>query len=337
MYSDKTGDFIRECYRGKNILVTGGAGAIGSNLVSALASMEVNKVIILDDLSSSAEWLVPTGPNIEFVKGDILNEQDLRRVFFHRPSIVFHLAALFANQNSVDHPETDLLVNGMGTLRVLQSSVIAGVERVVYASSSSAVYAGLPMPLVEDSISLRADTPYQATKMLGELYCTFFQSYYGLSTVRARFFNSYGPGELPGKYRNVIPNFIFLALQGKPLPVMGTGEDTRDWTYIDDIVDGLLRMGCIERASGEVFNLGTGTETQVIEVAKLVNELTENQAGIEFVQKRLWDRTTRRVASIEKAQSLLGYAPRHLLYDGIATTIAWFRQHWEKLVDEVGE
>ena len=332
MPSNNMDDFIKDYYRGKNILVTGGAGAIGSNLVSALASMEVNRVIILDNLSSSAEWLVPIGDNIEFVKGDILDEQDLHRVFLYRPLIVFHLAALFANQNSVDHPETDLLVNGMGTLRVLQNCVIAGVKRVVFASSSS-VYLGLSMPLLESSVSLKADTPYQASKMLGELYCTFFQSHYGLSTARVRFFNSYGPGELPGQYRNVIPNFIYLALQGKPLPVMGTGEDTRDWTYIDDIVDGLLLLGCVEQASGEAFNIGTGIETQIIEIARLINELTQNQGGIEFVKKRSWDKTTRRLASIEKAQSLLGYAPKRTLRDGLTVTIAWFKQHWEKITN----
>ena len=334
MLSNKTDDFIKD-YQDKNILVTGGAGAVGTNLVSALATTNARKVIILDNLSSSTEWMVPTTPNIEFVKGDILNEQDLRRVFLRNPSIVFHLAALFANQNSVDHPEMDLLVNGLGTLRVLQYSVIAGVTRFVYASSSSAVYAGLSMPLIEDSVSLRADTPYQATKMLGELYCTFFQSYYGLSTVRARFFNSYGPGELPGKYRNVIPNFIFLALQGKPLPVMGTGEDTRDWTYVDDIVDALLRMGCVEQASGEAFNIGSGTETPVIKVAQLINEFTGNESGIKFIEKRAWDRTTRRLASIEKAQNLLGYTPRYSLSEGISATIAWFQKHWGKLVSKV--
>jgi len=121
-------------YKGKIILVTGGAGAIGSNLVRALIEKEAH-VIVLDDLSSGQLWNIPSSPNILFVKGDILDEVILKRVFFERPQIVFHLAAFFANQNSVDYPERDLMVNGLGTLRMLEYSVLTGVEKFIYASS----------------------------------------------------------------------------------------------------------------------------------------------------------------------------------------------------------
>jgi len=218
-----------EHYRDKTILVTGGAGAIGSNLTRRLAELGA-QVIILDDLSSGVRWNVPSLPGILFVEGDILDEVKLKRVFFERPQIVFHLAAFFANQNSVDHPERDLMVNGMGTLRLLEYSVFTGVERFIYASSGCSIYGSeSPLPLREELISLHLSTPYQITKMLGELYCNFFYHHYGLKVVKPRFFNSYGPGEVPGQYRNVIPNFIYLALQGQPLPITGTGEETRDF------------------------------------------------------------------------------------------------------------
>ncbi|MGQ9854623.1 MAG: NAD-dependent epimerase/dehydratase family protein, partial [Candidatus Oleimicrobiaceae bacterium] len=206
-------------YDGKTILVTGGAGAIGSNLTRALAELGA-QVIILDDLSSSERWNVPSLPGILFVEGDILDEVKLKRVFFERPQIVFHLAAFFANQNSVDHPERDLMVNGLGTLRLLEYSVLTGVERFVYASSGCSIYGSeSPLPLREEFMSMHLSTPYQITKMLGELYCNFFYNHYGLKVVKPRFFNSYGPGELPGQYRNVIPNFIYWAMKGLPLPI----------------------------------------------------------------------------------------------------------------------
>jgi UDP-glucose 4-epimerase len=274
---------------------------------------------------------VPDRPNVQFIEGSILDEQTMRQAFFEGPELVYHLAALFANQNSIEHPEDDLLVNGMGTLKVLQYSKLVGAERVVYASSGCSVYGHAPVPLVESFTSLELDTPYQITKMLGELYCNFFKNYYGTKTVRTRFFNSYGPGELPGRYRNVIPNFVFWALQGKPLPVMGTGEETRDWTWVGDIVDGLLRAGTMDAAVGEAFNLASGRETRVIDMANLVNELTGNPAGIRWIPRRSWDTKTRLLASVDKAGSLVGYAPTTELRAGLERTVAWFREIWHRL------
>ncbi len=160
-------------------------------------------VIVLDDLSSGQLWNVPSSPNLLFVKGSILDEVILKR-FFERPQIMFHLAAFFANQNSVDHPARDLMVNGMGTLRMLEYSVLTGVERFIYASSGCAIYGSeMPLPLKEDFITMRLSTPYQITKMLGELYCNFFHHHYGLKVVKPRFFNSFGPEEVPGQYGSV--------------------------------------------------------------------------------------------------------------------------------------
>ncbi len=326
----ETLDYLQQ-YRGKTVLVTGGAGAIGSNLSRALAELGA-QVIILDDLSSGVRWNVPSMPGILFVEGDILDEVKLKRVFFERPQIVFHLAAFFANQNSVDHPERDLMVNGMGTLRLLEYSVFTGVERFVYASSGCSIYGSdAPLPLREEFMSMHLSTPYQITKMLGELYCNFFYNHYGLKVVKPRFFNSYGPGEVPGQYRNVIPNFIYWAMKGLPLPITGTGEETRDFTYVGDIVDGLLRGGVMESAVGEEFNLASGRETRIIDLAKMINELTGNKAGIRFTQRRKWDTKSRLLASIEKARRLIGYEPSTTFEEGLQNTIRWFRDNWDKI------
>jgi nucleoside-diphosphate-sugar epimerase len=267
------------------------------------------------------------------VEGSILDEVELKRVFFEGPDLVYHLAALFANQNSIDHPETDLMVNGLGTLKLLQYSRMTGVKRFIYASSGCSIYgSNAPLPLTEEFMSLHLSTPYQITKMLGELYGNFFTHHYDVPVVKARFFNSYGPGELPGQYRNVIPNFIYWAMKGEPLPITGTGEETRDFTYVGDIVDGLLRAGTIEAAVGQEFNLASGVETRIIALADMINEAVGNAAGVKFGERRKWDTKSRLLASVDRARQLIGYEPHTAFQEGLQQTIDWFKSHWD-LID----
>jgi len=320
-----------ESYAGKTVLVTGGAGAIGSNLARELVRLGA-RVVILDDLSSGHRWNVPSCQGVLFSQGDILDEVKLKRVFLERPQIVFHLAAFFANQNSVDHPERDLMVNGMGTLRLLEYSLLSRVERFVFASSGCTVYGGdAPLPLKEDYVSMNLTTPYQVTKMLGELYCNFFHNHYGMKVVKTRFFNNYGPGEVPGQYRNVVPNFIYYAMKGLPLPITGEGQETRDFTFVGDTVDGLLRVGVLEAAIGKEFNLATNRETRIVDLAHTINRLVGNRAGIQTAGKRKWDTHSRRLASIDRAKELLGYDPQTPLEQGLRHTINWFIENWDKI------
>jgi nucleoside-diphosphate-sugar epimerase len=289
-------------------------------------------VIVLDNLSSSERWNIPSLPNVMFVEGDIRDEVKLKRVFFEKPDYVFHLAAFFANQNSVDHPEIDLEVNSLGTLKLLEYSLFTGIKRFIYASSGCSIYgSSAPLPLKEEFMSMNLSTPYQITKMVGELYCNFFYNHYGLPVVKTRFFNSYGPGEIPGQYRNVIPNFIYWAMKGEVLPITGTGEETRDFTYVGDIVDGMLRAGYYKEAVGEALNLASGREIKIIELANMINELAGNKAGVRFVKKRKWDTKDRLLASIEKAKRLIGYNPNTDFKEGLERTIEWFKDNWEKI------
>ena len=323
-------------YAGKRVLITGGVGCIGSNLVRALIKANVEKVAVLDDFSSAPRWNLPNHPELFFVNGSILSDEKLKRAFSVRPQYVFHLAVHFANQNSIDHPETNLMVNGLGTLKVLQYSHLAGVEKFVFASSGCSVYGNqAPLPLREDFVSLHLDTPYQIHKLLGELYCNFFSDYYGLPVVIMRYFNVYGPGEVPGKYRNVIPNFIWWALQKQQLPITGTGEETRDYTFVDDIVDGTLKAGIIPEALGEAINIASETETKVIDLAIMINELTGNENGVKFVGRRKWDKIVRRRASIEKARKILGYEPKIGIKEGLEKTLDWFLQNRDKIEKSV--
>src|SRR3989304_624795 len=316
---------VKEAFNGKTVLVTGGAGAIGSNLVKTLNGLETKKIIILDDLSSSYKWNIPKGSKITFIEGSILDEEKLGWAFKEKPEIVYHLAAHFANQNSVDNPETDLLVNGMGTLKVLEYSHLVGVERFIYASSGCGIYgADSKMPFEEHDVSMKLYTPYQVTKMLGELYTNYFHNLYHLPIVNARFFNSYGPGEVPGKYRNVIPNFFYWAMNKQPLPITGTGDETRDFTYVGDIVGGLLAMAHYDDAVGEAFNLATGREIRIGDLAEWINDIAGNSAGIEFTERRDWDKKNRLLASIEKAKRVLGYVPNMNFKEGLKRVHSWF-------------
>jgi len=319
-------------YEEKVVLITGGAGCVGSNLTKALSNVKAKKVIVLDDLSASYKWNIPQTPNVVFVEGSVLDDGILKRVFKGKPDYVFHLAAHFANQNSVDNPETDLIVNGLGTLKVLQYAHLIGVKRFVYSSSGCGVY-GLDskMPFEEHDISISLHTPYQVTKLLGELYTNYFHNLYNLPIVNARFFNVYGPGEVPGEYRNVIPNFFYWAMNREALPITGDGTETRDWTYVDDIINGLLAMGIKEEAIGEAINLGSGAEHRVIDLANMVNELTGNKAGIRYIESRNWDVKKRLLSSIDKAKRILGYKPQTEFEEGLKKVHKWFAENWENI------
>lgn len=323
--------YLKE-YKGKKVLVTGGAGAIGSRLVRKL--LELNAfIIVLDNLSSGYVWNLPQSDNMLFVKGDITNDIDLKRVFNEKPEIIIHLAAFFANQNSVDYPEKDLKTNGFGTLKLLEYATLYNkIERFVYASSGCSIYpSDAPMPYKEELTTMNLSSPYQVTKMLGELYGNYFYKQYELPFTKARFFNSYGAGEVPGQYRNVIPNFIYWALKGQKLPITGTGEETRDFTYVEDIVDGLLRLGYYKEAIGGAFNLAAGREIKIIFLADTINKLVGNNAGVKYLSRRKWDTKPHILASNIKAKEKLGLNTNPNLEKGLKITIKWFKDNWDNI------
>ena len=314
-----------QTYRDRTILVTGGAGAVGSNLTRALLDEGAARVVILDNLSSGRRDLAPADERAVLYVGDVTDDEMLHLVFTENSvEMVFHLAANFANQNSVEHPRRDLMTNGLGTLKVLEYAARAGVARFVY-TSSSCVYGGREAVIGEEVTDYNLDTPYAITKLLGERYVNFFRQHHGLETVILRYFNAYGPGEHPGRYRNVIPNFLALAARGLPLPITGTGEETRDFTYVADTVAGTLAAGRSARAVGRVYNIGGGRETTIMELAGRINEITGNRAGVEIRPRRGWDHIPRRCCDISRASAELGYSPRVGLDEGLARTWAWLR------------
>jgi nucleoside-diphosphate-sugar epimerase len=316
-----------------DVVVTGGAGAIGSRLVKRLLDAGAARVTVVDDMSSGYPWLLPSDSRVVLKQGDVARIDTLR-LDVDKPT-VFHLAAFFANQNSVDHPKDDLHTNGLGTLATLMWARDAGAKRVVYASAGCSIAGhGIDAPIREDMpVSLDLDTPYQITKALGEFYCNYFRR--DVSTVRCRFFNSYGPGEVPGRYRNVIPNFIWLALHDEPLVITGTGAETRDFIYVDDLVDGLMLAGTVSSADAQAFNLGTGIQTRVIDLAQQIISACASKSRIDYAPRRSWDHSLRRQADIGKATSQLQFQPGVTLADGIQRTVEWFARHRAAIEREV--
>lgn len=305
-----------------DVLVTGGAGFIGSNLVHAL--QEKDNVLVVDDLSEGhAENLA--GLKVEFIKEDIRNREFVEKLFTeHKFDKVFHLAASFANQKSVDYPMQDLEINGVATLHLLEECVKSKVEKFVYASSSC-IYGATSEPM-EEGLKPLPETPYAITKLLGEYYTNFFHEHHKLNTSIVRYFNVYGPREYPGQYRNVIPKFLNLAFQKKPLTITGTGEESRDFTYVGDAVQATILAAEKEAAAGQTINIGTGKPTKIIDLAKEVNSVSNSPAQISFIPQRDWDHIAHRVAKVDKMKTLLGFTPKTTLCEGVKKTADWFKE-----------
>lgn len=309
----------------KRILVTGGAGAIGSNLVNHLAEDSKNEVIVLDNLSSGHVENIKQVSNVTFIQGNVEADEDLDSVFRFQPQIIFHLAANFANQNSVDFPQRDLQVNGMGTLKLLLRAAEHQVKRFVY-SSSSCVYGNRNEPLDEKCREFSLDTPYAITKLLGEQYVSFFYEHHKLETVILRFFNVYGPNEYPGKYRNVIANFFYKAMRHEDITITGTGEETRDFNFVLDTMEATILASQVPAAVGKVFNIGSGKETKINELVQAILKLTSSKSKVIYKTRRDWDTVTRRVASVEAAKQILGYERKTPLAEGLKKYYDWLRQ-----------
>lgn len=307
----------------KTILISGGFGAIGSNLTKKLSAN--NTVIIIDNSSSGELENLEINDKLIIYKNDIRDMEILASIFKkYSVDFIYHLAANFANQNSVDNPLLDLDVNGKGTLLLLKFAQEYGVKKFIYASTSG-VY-GSKIDVMRETTHGELETPYYIHKMLGEYYTEYYKNQFGLNIVNIRIFNSYGPGEKWGKYRNVIPNFFYKAINNQPLTITGTGEETRDFTFVDDIVEGFILAGKKDEANGEIINLGTGKETKIITLAKYINEITNNKAGIEFINRRDWDGVLKRKAVNEKAKKLLNWEPKIDLEDGLKIYYTWLKE-----------
>jgi UDP-glucose 4-epimerase len=306
------------------ILVTGGAGFIGSNLVDALSSDEHNEIVVVDDFSTgSAENLQRQAhnPRIEIVAADIRNLARVREVM-RGIDLVYHLAVQ-GLRVSIRDPFLVHEVNATGTLNLLVAARDEKVSKFIYFSSSEVYGTAMHVPMDEDH-PLIPTTPYGASKLAGEVYARSFHLTYGLPVVIVRPFNTYGPREhFEGPYGEVIPKFVLRALNNVPLVIFGDGEQTRDFTEVSDTVGGLILAGECGALVGDVINLARGQEVSINKLAEIVLEmLPQSKAKVEHQAPRPGD-VRRHFADISKARRLLGFEPHIGISEGIRRYLDW--------------
>jgi UDP-glucose 4-epimerase len=303
------------------VLVTGGAGFIGSHLVDSLLA-ERHSVRVLDDLSSGSLAAVP--PDVEFVGGSVADEKAVTTAV-DNVEVVFHQAAHRAVLRSVEHPLTTDQANTHGTLTVLKAAFAAGVRRVVYASSSSVYGMGAARPVVETATPIPR-SPYAVTKLAGEHYCRVFAELHGLETVALRYFNVYGPRQRPDSaYAAVIPLFMQALARGEAPVVNGDGRQSRDFTYIDDVVLANLAAANVpaDACSGKVYNIAGGQAYSLLDLLGILGEIYGLEPRPIFSDPRPGDvRHTR--ADITAARRDLGHTPRVAFHEGLRRTVEWF-------------
>jgi UDP-glucose 4-epimerase len=306
-------------------LVTGGAGFIGSSIVDTLVRSG-ERVRILDDFSTgSLDNLAEVKDRVEIIEGDVRDMAAVRRTV-SGVTYVLHQAALRSVPRSIDDPLSTDEVNTHGTLQLLLAAHEAKtVRRLVYASSSSCYGDSPALPKMEDQVPSPI-SPYAVAKLAAEYYCRMFTRLYGLETVSLRYFNVFGPRQSPeSKYAAVVPLFIRAALRDEPLIVHGDGEQSRDFTYVDNVVQANLKACTAPGVGGEVFNIACDTRYSVLDIAHTIESLLGRKVKIQHTPPRAGDvRHTQ--ASIEKAQRLLGYNPTVGFEEGMRRTF----EHWTR-------
>jgi nucleoside-diphosphate-sugar epimerase len=332
-------------FAASRIAIVGGAGFVGSNLVRLIREQAPAKVIIVDNLLSADISNVPEGADVDFRYGSIADD----RILAALPDdldYVFHLACYHGNQSSIADPIADHDNNTITTLKLFERlKAMKSLKRVVYAAAGCAVaektFDGASATTEDAPVSLFHDSPYSISKLIGEMYGNYYFTRHGLPFVKARFQNVYGPGEVLGAgrwrgtvhtvWRNVTPTFIWKALHGEALPVENGGIASRDFIFVEDMARGL--MACALRGEpGEIYNLASGVETTIRELAERINDLTGNATPIALAPARDWDRSGQRFGDPTKARERLGFAAEVTHADGLARTVDWTRANREQIL-----
>lgn len=323
-------------YSGARVLVVGGAGFVGSNLVHQLLAQDPREIIIVDNLLSSDVANIPADPRVRFEFGSITSPQILSKL----PTdldYAFHLACYHGNQSSIANPFADHDNNTFTSLALFDClKDFKSLKKVVYAAAACAVAEKTydnPAPTTEEQpVTLYHDSPYSISKIIGELYGNYYFQRYSLPLVKARFSNVYGPREILGAgqwrgtvhtvWRNVTPTFIWRSLKGEALPLDNAGQVSRDFIFVEDMARGLMACGLRGEAGG-VYNLATGRATTIRDMATLINEHTGNKTPVELKPARDWDRSGQRFASTEKSERELGFVAQVDIREGVRRTVEW--------------
>jgi UDP-glucose 4-epimerase len=325
-------------FSGARVLIVGGAGFVGSNLVHQLLEQDPREIIIVDNLLSSDVANIPADTRVRFVFGSITEDRNLAAL----PSdldYAFHLACFHGNQSSIADPFADHENNTLTSLKLFDRiKDIKNLKKIVYAAAACAVAEktyDAPTATTEDQpVSLYHDSPYSISKIIGELYGNYFFQRDKLPIVKARFSNVYGPREILGAgqwrgtvhtvWRNVAPTFIWRSLNGEALPLDNGGNASRDFIFVEDMARGLMACA-LKGEAGGVYNLATGRETTILELATLINGFTGNSTPLDLRPARDWDRSGKRFASTEKASRELGFVAQVEIREGLRRTVEWTR------------
>lgn len=311
----------------KKLAVTGGAGFIGSNLSEHLLK-EGYSVVVIDNLSTGRRenlsgWSEKSGRHFQFLEMDI-NDTDRLRPVLNGVSYVFHLAAIPSVARSIENPAASQFANINGTLSVLTAARDAGVQRVVASSSSSIYGDDANLPKQEDRRG-RCLSPYALTKFVTEEYCRLFYQLYGLETVSLRYFNVFGPRQNPkSEYAAVIPRFCTGLLAGEPPIIFGDGEQSRDFTFVTNVIDANWRAATQPKVAGEAFNIGCGQQTSLNQLVKMMNEILGKNIEPRYEPSRKGD-VRHSLADVSKAHRMLGYSPLVSLEAGLRKVMDWYR------------
>ena len=302
----------------ERVLITGGCGFVGANLVRYLQAETSWQIRVVDDLRAGRHDYV-SDEDAEIIEGDVGDPAAFERALEDVDAVV-HLASETGVVPSVENPARDFEGNAATCFRALESCRNRGVDRFIFASSGAAL--GDIEPPLHEEVVPRPLSPYGAGKLAGEAYCQAFAGSFGMHTVALRFSNVYGP--FSDHKKNAIPNFIKRSLRGEPLEIFGDGSQTRDFIFVDDLCDGILRSLTNEKAAGEVFQLATNVETSVTELVALVQKVTGTTTDLQFEAARSGEVYKSR-ADIGKARRLLGFEPQIALEEGLGRTADWFR------------
>ncbi|MEW6410732.1 MAG: SDR family oxidoreductase [Nitrospirota bacterium] len=305
------------------LLVTGGAGFIGSNTIEELLR-QGHTVKVIDNFSTGKkENIEEFLDDIELITGDIRDKAVLRKAV-EDVDFVIHLAALGSVQKSVADPVTTHDVNSTGTLNLLMASKETGVKRVVYASSSS-VYGESPVLPKNEIMTPMPLSPYAVSKLIGEYYCMVFFHLYGLETVSLRYFNVYGKKQDPDSlYAAVIPKFVNTLLKGDKPVIYGDGEQSRDFTFIEDCVQATIKACASEKGVGKIFNVGYGESITINNLFKLISSLLGINSEPIYGEGRNGD-IRHSLSDITRAREFLGYRPQYTIRAGIDKLISWYK------------
>ena len=327
---------------GAKVLVVGGAGFVGSNLVHQVLEQNPREIVVVDNLLSSDITNIPGDPRVRFVFGSITDDKILADLP-NDLDYAFHLACYHGNQSSIANPLADHDNNTLTSLKLFDRlKEIKGLKKVVYAAAACAVaektYDAPTATTEEQPVTLYHDSPYSISKIIGELYGNFYFQQHKLPFVKARFSNVFGPREILGAgqwrgtvhtvWRNVTPTFIWRSLNGEALPLDNGGNASRDFIFVEDMARGLMACA-LKGTAGEVYNLATGKETSILELATLINEFTGNQTPLDLRPARDWDRSGKRFASTEKSKRELGFVAQVDVREGVRRTVEWTKANAE--------